>query len=569
MKKLLFIVIALVVVSGLMLAGCGGKETTPTPTATTQPTPTKTSAPTPTQTQPTTQPTSTSTPTPTETTGVYGGTLKIIATSGAQMLSYVPQMGPGDRAVIFPAAEALVDATSERGEFSAGVEPVLCDAVDVDADALTITFHIRKNVYFSDGSELTAEVAQWNLQQVIDAGAMPYIDYFKDFRSPDKYTLIVDLTSYNNQMMPTWGWWTAMYSKEAWDKASGGDLDKGIEWARTHIVGTGPFILESFTRDVSMVWVKNPNYWRPGRPYLDRIEVSYIPDAVTARAAFEAGEGDIWGAPPKDAKELMAKGYVKQSSWPVLPWGLWPNTANPDSIMSNLNLREAVEYAIDKSGISEAIGQGFYNPLPAVPPQGEWGYDASHDRAYNPDKAKELLADEGYSTSNPCKINLLTTNAFGPTVIDACTAVKQNLDAVGFEVTLDVADAGRFFGTAYGKDNIPAANQDLLFYFAGGAGTNYLQTYVRWFSSQPFTWISYLGRTDEQVSMDEQALGATDMTEQQQWTKTAMDYMWNNCLIIPIYGSLAYVIQQPYVHSTEYTQGFIRWQMEEIWMDKH
>jgi ABC-type transport system substrate-binding protein len=488
---------------------------------------------------------------------------------GAQMLSYVPLMGPGDRSVIFPAAEALIDTTTERGAFTSGVEPVLAESVDIDADALTITFHIRKNVYFSDGSELTAEVAQWNLQQVIDGGAMPYMDYYAGMRVTDKYTLVIDMTAYNNQMMPTWGWWTAMYSKAAWDAASGGDLETGKEWARTHIVGTGPFILKDYERDVSMTWEKNPNYWREGRPYLDGIDLTIIPDAVTARAAFEAGDGDIWGAPPLDAQELIAKGYVKQSAWPLLPWGLWPNTANPDSKMADKNIREAAEYAIDKAGITQAIGLGMYKVIKALPWEGEWGYDAARGRDYDPQKAKDLLAAAGYSTTNPCKINILLTNAFGPTPIDACTMIKQNLDAVGFDTTLDVADAGRYFGTAYQRDNVPAADQDFCFYFAGGNDTNYLQTYIRWFSYDPFTWISYLGRTDASIALDKQAMAAVDIADQVEWARKLMEYMSDNCLIIPIYGSVAYTIQQTYVHSTQYTQGFVRWQTEEIWMDPH
>jgi peptide/nickel transport system substrate-binding protein len=548
MKRLLFITIVLIVIGGGLLASCGE----PTPTA-----------------SPTASPTTSPTATPTSGGPEYGGILRIIATSGPQMLSYVPVMGPGDRSIIFPAAEALVDTTTERGEMSSGVEPVLCEKVDVDEVNLTITFHIRKGVYFSDGSELTAEVARWNLQQVIDAGAMPYMDYFKGFQTPDNYTLVIELTKYNNQMMPTWGWWTAMYSKAAWDKASGGDLEKGKEWARTNIVGTGPFILKSFERDVSLTWERNPNYWREGRPYLDGIEVTIIPDAVTARAAFEAGDADIWGAPPKDAQELINKGYVKQSAWPLLPWGLWPNTANPDSKMANKSLREAVEYAIDKEGITLAVGQGMYKTLKALPVEGEWGYDPNRGRDYDPQKAKDLLAAAGYSASNPCKINILLTNAFGPTPIDACTMIKQNLDEVGFEVTLDVADAGRYFGVAYGRENPPAADQDFLFYFAGGMDSNYLQTYIRWFSYDPFTWISYLGRTDATTAMEKQAMAALEIPEQVEWIGKLMDNMTENCLIIPIYGSVAYVIQQPYVHSTQYTQGFVRWQTEEVWMEKH
>jgi ABC-type transport system substrate-binding protein len=452
---------------------------------------------------------------------------------------------------------------------SAGVEPVLAESVDVDQANLTITFHIRHGVLFHDGSQLTSEVAEWNLQQVIDAKNIPYLDFYKDMRTPDDYTLIIDMTQFNNQMMATWGWWTAMYSKQAWDTASGGDQQKGIEWARSHLVGTGPFILKDFQPDVSMTWVKNPNYWQPGKPYLDEIDYKIIPDAVTARAAFEAGEADMWGAPAKDASELIAKGYVEQSAWPILPWGLWPNTANPASVMSKLDIRQAVEAAIDKDAITTALGHGIYKTLKSVPWSGEWGYDANSGQPYSQDNAKALLAKEGYSTTNPLKVSILTTNAFGPDPIDACTMIKQMLDAVGFDVTIDQADAGRFFGTAYGKDNVPGANQDLLFYFAGGCDTNYLQTYIRWFSTEPFTYVSYLGRTDAQHQMDVEAMGITDLSQQPAETVKCMHYINDNTLVIPIYGGPGYVIQQKWVHSTEYTTGFTRWQTEIVWMDKH
>ena len=228
-------------------------------------------------------------------TPVSGGILRIIQSSGPQVLSYKPIMGPGDIVATYPGAETLVSTTSERGEMSAGVEPVLAESVDVDAEHLTITFHIRKGVTFHDGSEFTADVAAWNLQMSIDAGNLPYMDFYKGMRVTDKYTLVIDMSQFNNQMMPTWGWWTPMISKKAWDKASGGDLNKGIEWARTHLVGTGPFMLKKFKPDVSMTWVKNPNYWRKGRPYLDGIEFQFIGDPVTARFAFEAGQADAWG----------------------------------------------------------------------------------------------------------------------------------------------------------------------------------------------------------------------------------------------------------------------------------
>jgi len=501
---------------------------------------------------------------------VYGGVLRIVQASGPQVLSYKPIMGPGDYVATYPGTETLVSTTSVRGEMSEGSEPVLAESVDVDPENLTITFHIRKGVYFHDGSELTADVAAWNLQLCIDVKNIPYLDFYKKMEVVDKYTLVIHMTQFNNQMMPTWGWWTPMVSKKAWDEASGGDLNKGIDWARTHLVGTGPFILKQFKPDVSMTWVKNPNYWRKDRPYLDGIEFKYISNPVTARMAFEAGQADAWnGTPAKDAKELIDKGYKRESSWALLPWGIWPNTANPDAKMNNKDLREAVEYALDKKAIAQAIGHGLFKPLKSLPWEGEWGYDPNRGRPYDPEKAKALLAKNGYSASNPCKVNLLLTNAFGPDMIDAATMAKRYLDAVGFEVTLDVADPGRFFGVELGRNNVPRADQDLCWYFAGGCDTNYLQTYVRWFSTQPFNWVSFMGRTPKQAAMDKQAMSVTTIPEQIEWTGKLMDYIIGNTLDIPVYATPAHNIEHSYVHSHRYDAGLTRWQTEDVWMEKH
>jgi hypothetical protein len=69
--------------------------------------------------------------------------------------------------------------------------------------------------------------------------------------------------------------------------------------------------------------------------------------------------------------------------------------------------------------------------------------------------------------------------------------------------------------------------------------------------------------------MDKQAMAAVEVADQVEWAKKVMDYMSTNCLIIPVYGSVAYVIQQPWVHSTQYETGFVRWMTEEVWMAKH
>jgi ABC-type transport system substrate-binding protein len=326
-------------------------------------------------------------------------------------------------------------------------------------------------------------------------------------------------------------------------------------------------MLKEYKRDVHMLWTKNPNYWRKGRPYLDGFETRFIPDPVTASAMMQAKEADIWGppgqAPAKHQLELMNKGFTRQSAWPALGWSIWINTANPKSKWQDKRLREALEYAIDKEAIAKALGFGLYRPLKSLPPEGEWGYDPNYNpRPYNPAKAKELLAAAGYP--NGLKAKLLVF--FTPDWRDTGTAVMQYLNEAGFQIELDIADPGRFMGTIYNTP--PGPDQDLHLWITG-RDTNYLMTYMRWFSTQPFTDLSYLGHTPEQEAMDKEAQSLTDIKKQAAITGKLMRNLTDNALIIPLFDPPAAAMQQPWVHSTEYEQGFVRWQTEEVWMEKH
>lgn len=554
MKKVLIPVIVLLVIA-FLITGCGSSSTTsPATTPPTNSTPGTTKPATPV----TTPPTST-----TPTTGVVkGGILRIIAAAGPQVLSYVPDMGPNDAGAVFPAVERLMDATTDRSQ-GIGLEPVLAQSVDDDIANNRIVFHLRPGVKFSDGSDLNADVVIWNFQQLIDAGRLQYQNFFKGIKKLDDMTVEIDYTTYTNQLLPSWGW-TAIYSKQAWDQNSGGDLQKGRDWARTHVVGTGPFILQEFVRDDHMTWVKNPNYWKPGEPYLDGIKVTFIPDPTTAQNIMLAGQADEWDSPTAQAiNDLVNKGLTKVSSWPGLVNSIWPNTTNTSSPFYNsLALRQAIAYAIDRPTLAKVLGFGNYIPMNQLAPEGEWGYDPNYQGIpYDPAKAKQLLAEAGYP--NGLKVNLLIGNDAAS--LDAGTAIKQYLDAVGFQTNLDVADPGRFYGTVWGN-TIPV---DEMTFMWSGMDTNYLMTYMRWFSSDPFTNVAFLGRTDEQKALDKQAEAIPDATGQQKIAMDITNYMNQNARVIPLYLAPATVITAPYVHTTRFSQGFVRWQSEIVWMDKH
>jgi ABC-type transport system substrate-binding protein len=558
-----------------VVTGCGTSSTTTTTTTTPPVTlTTTTTAPPITQTTTTTKPpvtqttttttttTSTTTTTPAAGTPVKGGTLRVITASGPTVLGGF-EGGPSDAGAVFPAVERLMDAIKDRSKGS-GLEPVLAQSIDDDIANRRIVFHLRPNVKFTDGSPLNADVVIWTFQMAIDAGRLQYQAYFRGMKKLDDMTVEIDYSTYTNQLLPSWGW-TSITSKAAYDKGSGGDAAKGKAWVRENLVASGPFILQEWAKDDHIYWVKNPNYWQPGLPLLDGINVRFIPDSMTAQNLMLAGQADEWdSAAAQNMQYLVSKGFNRITGWVGFPVSIWPNTADPTGRFQDIRLRQALEYAVDKPTLAKALGYGYYVPMTQMAPAGEWGYDTNYvTRGYDVAKAKQLLKDAGYP--NGLNVKMLVANDSAS--VDTGTAVKGYLDAAGFSTTLDIADPGRFYGTVFGGKTVPADELSIMW---SGMDTNYLMTYMRWFSTDPFTWLSYFGRTAQQQALDIAAQAAPDSASQQAQALLVYGYINTNARVVPMWNNPAAIITATYVHNQDrFSEGFVRWQSELVWMDKH
>ncbi len=550
MRKTATVIIAILAVALMILTGCGGGTTTTT------------SAPPTTTASPTGTTTTTPTATPSET-PVSGGVLKAITTGGPAMMSYRGMMGPADATYTFPCAEYLIEPQMEA-DGTRGWIPFLCESYDLNANANTFTFNLRHGVMFSDGSEMTADVVKWNFQQDIDNGWLQEAERITSIDTPDNYTVVIHFTQFSNQYLFNWGW-TTIFSKAAWVAAAGTDnttAQAGIDWAVGHCVGTGPFILDDYQTDVSMTFTKNPNYWQAGKPYLDGIKFEIIPDATTAAAALQSGEVDFWyqGSSALDWKNFKAQGYNVLSYWAGLPQALIPNAVTPDSKFQDIKLREALEYALDKPAIAQALGFGFYTPLPQLAPETEWGYDPTLQvRGYDVAKAKQLVSDAGFP--NGCPISLLIQNV--PASVDAGESIKGYLDQAGFQTTLDLADPGRFFASVFGT-----GWDDVAFMFYGMNNTN-LEMYYSWFSTDPKSNLVDMARTDYQKEEDPKASLLVSVADQEAVTIKLLDSVYNAAYCIPLWLLPATSVAPMYVHHHTLRDGFIRQDWENVWMSAH
>ena len=212
--------------------------------------------------------------------------------------------------------------------------------------------------------------------------------------------------------------------------------------------------------------------------------------------------------------------------------------------------------------MAEALGLGFYVASKQIAPSTEWGYIPDlPTRAYDPEKAQELLALAGYDEGNPCPVTLLVQAV--PNDIDAGEAIKGYLDDAGCEVTLDLADPGRFFGSVFG-----AGWEDLVLMFYG-MDVNYLATYMSWFSSDPKSNLVSFERPPEQVAMDEEAVLIADTQGQIEITERLCRYLYEEARLCPLWWVPAKVVTWDYVHHERLRHGFIRIDWENVWMDPH
>jgi peptide/nickel transport system substrate-binding protein len=480
-------------------------------------------------------------------TPVPGGILRIVSPTGPAVIGYYKEMGPADLAAAFPAVEALMDYTSRRE-----LKPWLAEKVDINEKDLTITFHIRKGVKFHDGTDLNADCVAYNFNYLKELKRLQCGDKVKAVEIVGPYTVRLRLTEYNNMLIHGLGW-VFMWSKQALSTQS-------PDWLRANPVGTGPFRLVEWKRDSHIKWTRNKDYWQKGKPYLDGIEIRYIPDSVTTSQMMQKKEADMWmGAPLRDQTDLEKKGFVRNYGYAGLPTMIYLNTTNPDKPTGKLKVREAIEYAIDKAAMAKALGFGYATPLKMTSPEGEWGYDPTYQgRSYDPAKTKQLLAEAGYASG--CKLKIM---GLGDASKDALTAIKSFMDQAGFEVDIDIADPGRFFGSFWGK-----GFEDMALLFTGLDPT-YLVTFQRWFSHDPATNVVSFKRSPELIALSKESLKYNKEADQKSVTKKLVRMMADEANVIPLYYVPAAYLTQPYVHSNYYKEGFIRWRTADDWMEKH
>jgi peptide/nickel transport system substrate-binding protein len=331
--------------------------------------------------------------------------------------------GPGDAAFAFPCIEPLL-----RLDGNSNFQPWLAEKFEIADDFSSMTFYLRKGINFHDGTPLNAEAVKEVMEIAIANPIYTQGHGFSDAEVIDEYT--VKLNFKDGQ----WNWDSAKGVATWWGMLMFSPTslkNHDSDWRKTHVVGTGPFILKEFIRDQKLVYDKNTDYWR-GEPYLDGIDYQIIPDPTTQLLSFKAGEVDVVGLQLKDVDSMKAEGYgVIESEDMIINTALIPASKDPNSPLHDIRVRQAVQYAINQDEFITGVTYGYGHPSQqayCVPPYENpdvAGYP------YDPDKAKELLEAAGYGEGLT-----LTCNIGDTMPMDAPLLLQDMLSRVG--ITLEM-----------------------------------------------------------------------------------------------------------------------------------
>jgi ABC-type transport system substrate-binding protein len=160
-------------------------------------------------------------------------------------------------------------------------------------------FHLRKGVTFHDGTNFDAAVVRWNYRRLMppegQAFHAPVGHLIEAVEAVDAHTVRFTLTKPRNTLLPVMA---AFFARVV--QVSPAPYQRwGAQEVRWHPVGTGPFRLARWEPNHRLVFERNPRYFRPGLPHLDRIEWRIIPAVVTRVTALRAGEVDLANADPR------------------------------------------------------------------------------------------------------------------------------------------------------------------------------------------------------------------------------------------------------------------------------
>ncbi|PWV95635.1 peptide/nickel transport system substrate-binding protein [Hoeflea marina] len=308
-------------------------------------------------------------------------------------------------------------------------------------DDTTIEFKIRDDVSFQDGTKLTAEDVAYSILRIIDpALKSPQLSQFNQIDT----AVATDATTVKMTTKSPYPALLAQLVKlSIVPKAY---MEKvGAQEFNVKPIGSGPYALGEWQKGVQTELKANDGYWR-AKPPFETVVFRAVPDVSTRIADLKTGKADlIRDLSPDQTDSIKETENTKVLSVATERVGYMYINAQAGPT-TDVRVRQAIAYAIDRSALIEALLQGYgaqVNIIGAPPVFGYTDEVAGYD--YDPDKARELIKEAG---AEGAKLEFLTSPSYSRALVEA---IQQMLNDVGFDVSISASDQATFLKRRQGN----------------------------------------------------------------------------------------------------------------------
>lgn len=395
------------------------------------------------------------------------------------------------------------------------IVPALAESWSISPDGLTWTFRLRDGVTFQDGTPFDAAAAKWNFERWIqtdDHSWLPSTSRIASVDAPDARTLVLTMDSFYYATIQDLALVRPVRFLSPASAAADGSFQKPV--------GTGPWMLEEYLPQQRASFVPNLAYWGE-EPTLERVVFEVIPDAQTRIAALLSGEVDLIGGEYVGGISLESLPVLRRN--PNVKVFTEPGTTSyflqmdtTRAPFDDVRVRQALNHAIDRAAISERLFGGVATPAQGVFPATVPYVEASGSDlyAYDPERARALLAEAGYSAGPdgvlakdgaPLDLTLIVNTAMFPQAGSVAQVLQAQLKEVGVSVRPRLVDDSGWL------DAYSNRSYDLLMNITWGSPYDPHSSLSGVFSSASSATVAYTDPTLD--GLIEQALSATDETE--------------------------------------------------------
>jgi peptide/nickel transport system substrate-binding protein len=335
--------------------------------------------------------------------------------------------------VNLPLVRNNIDAT--------GLDGAAAESWQASNNSKTFTFHLRKGLKFSDGAPLTSADVLDSLNASItdpqnaQGGLWPKGTAIS---APDDSTIVITLGESQPAFVENLLTQVGIYPKGS----------KPSDMLNKPISG-GPFIMSEWKKGEKVILKRNPHYWNQPYPCLDEVDLIVVGDSVTQALQLRAGQIDIAEElPPNQLAGLAATPGVTVPVSPTLAEALIRLQRTKQPAFADKNVRQAINYAIDKQAIVDLVFFGKAKVEDSEMPRTKF-YKPQTPYAYDVAKAKQLIGASAYPNGFKTKILI---GSGDPVESGIATIVKGQLAAIGIDVDIQQVEAGTKFELRGKKD---------------------------------------------------------------------------------------------------------------------